>query len=152
VLCPFLRGRAGQPHLTECGMGQGLPPYQKWDLDPSSRLGTTDMARKFGGCAQLDPHLTLCGLGRGLPLCPVASYPSNRLATIQKRYRQDRQTTVRYHRTNRFTNGRAKISVYFMSCSGDKQMKTVLHYSFTSNVVKCWLTVEIRVASRRPNH
>jgi len=39
--------------------------------------------------------------------------PSNRLATVHERHRQrdrtDRQTTDRYHRANRFTNGRPKI-------------------------------------------
>jgi len=35
--------------------------------------------------------------------------PSNRLATVHQRYRQNRQTTVRHDRANRFTNGRPKI-------------------------------------------
>ena len=44
--------------------------------------------------------------------------PSNRLATIHQRYRQtDRQTTVRYHRVNRFTNGCPKTESSSSSCS-----------------------------------
>jgi len=58
---------------------------------------------------ELGPHLTQCRPGRGLPPYQVASCdPSNRLATIHQRHRQTRQTTVRYHRANRFTNGRPK--------------------------------------------
>ena len=34
-------------HVTQCGLGRGLPP-SKWYLDPSSRLATTDMYRKLG--------------------------------------------------------------------------------------------------------
>ena len=57
----------------------------KWHLDPSSHLATTDMGRKFGGCAplgdwELGPHLTQCGQERGPPVCHVD--PSSRLATI----------------------------------------------------------------------
>ena len=33
---------AAVPHLTQCGLGRGLP-RTKWHLDPSSRLATTDM-------------------------------------------------------------------------------------------------------------
>jgi len=36
--------------------------------------------------------------------------PSNRLATIHYRHRQDRQITVRYHTANHFTNGPPKIT------------------------------------------
>ena len=48
VLCPF-RGELG-PHLTQCGLGRDLPPYQV-DLDTSSCLAITNMSRKLGGCA-----------------------------------------------------------------------------------------------------
>jgi len=76
-LCPFT-GELG-PHLTQCGLGRGLPPYQmaSWS---SSRLATTDMGRKLGGCAPFfggegaGSHLAQCGLGRGLPPCQVASW------------------------------------------------------------------------------
>jgi len=57
----------------------------KWYLDPSSRLATTDMGRKFGGGAvspfwkgELSPHLTQCCLGRGLPPYQVASWSIQR--------------------------------------------------------------------------
>jgi len=41
----------------------------KWHLDPASRLATTVMGRKIGGCGplgrtELGPHLRQCGLGR----------------------------------------------------------------------------------------
>jgi len=37
--------------------------------------------------------------------------PSNRLVTIHQRYKTHRQTTVREHRANRFTNGRPKPKI-----------------------------------------
>ena len=59
--CPFLCGGTG-PHLTQCGLGRGLPPY-KWYLDPSSCLATKDMGRKLrGGSA-----LIFWGGGAGSP-------------------------------------------------------------------------------------
>jgi len=59
-----------------------------------------DRARaKWGGAAMSlsvgGPHLTLCHLGRGLSPYQITKWhldPSNRLATIHKRYRQDRTT------------------------------------------------------------
>jgi len=59
----------------------------------------------------MGPFLTQRGLGRGLTQCQVEWYPnpSNRLATIHQRYRHrqtQRQTTVRLHGANLFTNGR----------------------------------------------
>jgi len=47
LLCPFPRGQLG-PHLTQCRLGRGLPPYMKWRLDPSGRLATMDMGQKLG--------------------------------------------------------------------------------------------------------
>ena len=46
--------------------------------------------------------------------------PSNRLATIQQRHRQDRtdRTTVRWHRANRFTNGRPKSTLFGYAAVG----------------------------------
>jgi len=67
------------PHLTQCGLGRGLPSYQ-WHLNPSSRLATTDMDWKLGAVphfferGELSPHLTQCGQGRGLPPCQVSSW------------------------------------------------------------------------------
>jgi len=46
----------------------------------------------FGG-GELGPHLTQCGQGQGLP------DPSNRLATIRQRYRQDRERSDSIGRT-----------------------------------------------------
>jgi len=53
----------------------------KWHIDPSSRLATIDIGRKFGavplfwGGRELGPHLAQCGLSRGLPPCRVARRP-----------------------------------------------------------------------------
>jgi len=46
-LCPFLGKELG-PHLTQCGLGRGLPPCQvsSWSIQP---LAAIDMGRKFGG-------------------------------------------------------------------------------------------------------
>jgi len=72
------------PHLTQYGLGRGLPPYTKWHLDPTSRLATTDMAENWG-CAlfwgELGPHLTQCHLGRGLPPYQWHLDPISRLPT-----------------------------------------------------------------------
>jgi len=47
LLCPF-RGELGLgPHLTKCGLGPDLLPYQV-AFDPSSRLTATDMGQKLG--------------------------------------------------------------------------------------------------------
>ena len=53
---PFLAGELG-PHVAQCGLGRGLPPYQVTYLDPSSRLTTIDMGRNWGRLCPL--------LGRG---------------------------------------------------------------------------------------
>jgi len=49
----------------------------KWRLHPSSRLATTDMNQKLGGCApfrgELRPYLTQSRLGWGLHSYQVAS-------------------------------------------------------------------------------
>jgi len=65
------------PHLTQCGQGRGLPPYQvaSWSIQPFcyNRHGP-----KIGGCVPLRGglglHLTQCSLGRGLPPYQVASW------------------------------------------------------------------------------
>jgi len=48
-LCPLLKGELG-PHLTQCGLGQGLPPYQVASLF-TSHLATNDMGQKLGAMA-----------------------------------------------------------------------------------------------------
>ena len=45
---PFGKGELGL-HVTQCGLGRGLPTYQvHWHLDSCSRLATIDMSRKLG--------------------------------------------------------------------------------------------------------
>ena len=47
---PFFGGGELGLHLTQCGLGRGLPSYQvAWHLNPSSRLATIDMGRKVWG-------------------------------------------------------------------------------------------------------
>jgi len=47
----------------------------------------------YGGGGGLGPHLTQCGQGRGVYLhAKLHLDPSNRLATVHQRHRQDRQT------------------------------------------------------------
>ena len=75
------------PHLTQCARAEAYH-RTKWDLDPPSRLATTNMGLKLGACApflgdgELDPHLALCGLGRGLLHTKCHLDPCSRLATI----------------------------------------------------------------------
>jgi len=65
----------------------------------------------WGG--ELGPHVTQCGRAEAYLHAKFHLDPSNRLATIHQRHRQtdrqDRQTTDREHRANRFTNGRPKV-------------------------------------------
>jgi len=60
---PFLGGRGAQSHLTQCRLGQGLPPYQvaSWSISP---FGHNRIGPKTGG--------GLC------PLFGGAGSPSNR--------------------------------------------------------------------------
>jgi len=81
------------PHVTERGLGQGLPSYQ-WHLDPSSCLATTDMAETLEGAAplgvELGPYLTQCCPGRGLPSLQSFGHNTPTLQTGQDR--TERQT------------------------------------------------------------
>jgi len=98
-------------HLTQCGLGGGLIP---WHLDPSSCLATTD-GPKIGVCAhlregELGPNLIRGGQGRGLLPGHVSSgsmQPFGHNTPTSER----QQTTVRYHRANRFTNGLPKMRI-----------------------------------------
>jgi len=87
-------GRLG-PHLTQCGLGRGLPPYQvaSWSIQP---FGHNSHGPKLGA-------VPLWGRGARFTsntVCRTETYlyakfhldPSNRLATIHQRYRQAGQT------------------------------------------------------------
>jgi len=91
------------PHLTQCHLSQGLPPYQvvSWSMQ---LFGNNRHRLKIGGCA------TFGGREAGSPSNtmwpgprPTKWHldPSNLLATIQQRHRQ---TNRRW--ANHFTNGR----------------------------------------------
>jgi len=65
------------PHVTQYGLGRGLPST-KWHLDLCSCLATIRVPKlgvlcpaPFGG--EWGSHLTQCRLGRGLPQYQVAS-------------------------------------------------------------------------------
>jgi len=96
---PLSGGERGS-HLTQCGLRRSSKA--KGHLDPSSRLATTDMGRKLGGCApslagQLGSHPTQCGQGRAYLHAKLHLHACNRLATIYQSYRR----TDRTHRTDR---------------------------------------------------
>jgi len=48
---PLWGGELG-PHLTQCGLGRGLPPYQAAYVDPPSRLAMIYMDRGLCGPRQ----------------------------------------------------------------------------------------------------
>ena len=70
-------GRQLGPHVTQCLLGRGLPPYQvvSWCIQP---FGHNRHGQKLGGglCpflqGELGPHLTQYGLCWGLPPCQVS--------------------------------------------------------------------------------
>jgi len=83
------------PHLAQCDLGRNRPPYQvaSWSIQP---FGHNRDGPKIEG-------VPIWGTGAGSPSNNVASAgsylqakfhfdPSNRLATIHRRYRQERQT------------------------------------------------------------
>jgi len=68
---PLSWGELG-PHLTQCGLGQGLPLYQVWPQQTWPEDWGGDCAPLGEG--ELGPHLTQSSLGWHLD-------PSSRLAT-----------------------------------------------------------------------
>jgi len=78
-----LPGELG-PHLTQCGLGRGLSPYQvaSWSIQPFGHY----IGRKLGAIpllgGELGPHLTQCRLGRAYLHTKWYLDPSSRLATI----------------------------------------------------------------------
>ena len=85
-LCPFW-GELG-PHLTQCGLGWGLPSYQvaSWSIQlfadnrHGPKIWGRAVPRTFGGAGL---HLTHCCLGWGLPPVPTKWHldPSSHLFT-----------------------------------------------------------------------
>ena len=45
---PLSVGELG-PHITQCRLGRGLPPYAKWHLDPSNHLATIYQCYRLTG-------------------------------------------------------------------------------------------------------
>jgi len=67
LLCPFPWGELG-PHLTQCRLGWGLPPYQvvSWSIQPFGHGPKSGRLLCLFLWGELGPHLTQCGQGRGL--------------------------------------------------------------------------------------
>ena len=116
----FWRGGAGSPSNTKSPCEAYL--HTKWHLNSSSHF-SHNYKPKIGrlypfGDGELGPHLTQRGQGQCLPACQVSSgsvppfgHGTPTFHTGQDRIGKDRQTgqtTVRWHRVNRFTNGRPK--------------------------------------------
>ena len=87
------------PHLTQCGLGEA-DLRTKWQLDPSSRLATIDMGRKWGLLCpflwELGPRLTQCGLDRGHTSIPsgILIHPTVWPQCTNVTDRTDRHTTA----------------------------------------------------------
>jgi len=49
LMCPFLRRELG-PHLTQCGLGRGLPAYQvsSWSIQPLGHNTPTSQTDRTG--------------------------------------------------------------------------------------------------------
>jgi len=111
---PHLWGEL-RPHLTQCGLGRDLPPYQvaSWSIQP---FGHNRHGPKIGGCApfggeELGPHLTQCGRGRILSLSKVSSWSNQQFGhntPTSQTGRTDRQTSDDSIGRTDFTNGRPK--------------------------------------------
>ena len=94
---PFWGGELG-PHVTQCGLGWGLPPYQvaSWTIQPfgHNRRGPKigeGQCPLFSWGRELGPHLTHCGQGWGLPLCRgILTHPTTWPQYTNVTERQDR--------------------------------------------------------------
>ena len=116
LLCPLFGGGELGPHLTQCGLVRGLALNQiiPWSIQPFRhnrhgpriiRTQAKPCARKFRNwgavvplsVGELGPHRIQWGRAEAYMRAVFHLDPSNRLATIHKRYRQDRtdRTTVR---------------------------------------------------------
>jgi len=96
-----LSGREGElcPHLTQCHLGWGLPPYQM-AYSSIPVFGDNRHGPKSGAAVpllgrELGYHLTQCACAKAYLCTKWHLDPSNRLATIYQRYKTDRQTMVR---------------------------------------------------------
>jgi len=100
----LVSSKSDSPHLTQCCLGWGLPPYQvvSWYIQ---LFGHNRYSRNLGGLRplfgerDLEPHLKQCGQGRGLPACQVSSWtvqPFGHSTPTLRTERTDRtgQTTV----------------------------------------------------------
>jgi len=104
---PFGRNRYGPK------IGWGLCPFGGGGAgSPFKHLVTLSTYRRYtNNCIYLSIYLSIyltqCGPGRGLPACRVSFWSVQRFGH-SARTSQTGQTTVWYHRANRFTNSRPK--------------------------------------------
>jgi len=95
-LHPLFGEGESSPHLTQSRLGQGVPPYQVASLSMQP-FGHNRHGPKIGGSAPFlgkgagFPSNTMWH-GQGLHHARFHLDPSNRLATIRQRHRQDRET------------------------------------------------------------
>jgi len=99
LLCPFSARRAESPSYTMSPGPRRTSIPSGIFIHPSSRLATTDVGRKLGGCAPsgdgLGSHLTQCGWAEAYLHAKFHPDPSNRLATIQEQRWQTSRTDKR---------------------------------------------------------
>ena len=134
---------AGSPSNT-MSPGRGLSPYQvvSWSIQPfghnrhGPKSGDGAAVSLSVGEGELGPHLTQCGLGRGLPPYQVASWCiqpfGHNTPTLQtdRQTAQTGQTTVLWHRANRFTNGRPKTDEKIYTQWTIKTWQFIFDYNF----------------------
>jgi len=83
---PLFSGARPHLGLTQCRLGQRLPPYQVASgsiqpFGPNRAENWRAAVPLFRG--KLGPHVTQCGLGRGLPHTNWYLDPCSRLATVR---------------------------------------------------------------------
>jgi len=107
------------PHLTQCRLCRGLPPYQVADLIHTAVWPQRTWAENWELCphfveGELGPNLTHVAAAEAYIHAKFHLNPSNHLTTIHQSYGQtDRQTDRQdngplAYTAKRFTNGRPK--------------------------------------------
>jgi len=117
------------PHITQCGVGQGLPPYQaaSWSIQ---LCGHNRHWLKIGGCADFGGSWIRIqhNVARAEAYLHAKFHldPSNRLATIHQHHRQDRQRSYSIGQTVLQTVAQwSAIYCYRNSTSGQKNMTSL---------------------------
>ena len=142
--CAIFRGEGtGElgPHLTQCGLGQGLSMYKvaSWSIQPfdHNRHGP-----KTGGVPlwgrELGPHLTQCGQSQDLPAYQVSSWSmqpfSHNTPTLQTR-QTDKQWSESTGQ-NILQMVTKKSIIYLLACC--------LIYTEVNNISMC-ISIALRI-------